>query len=549
MGLLRWRASDGGRADERRICVIGGGVSGLSAAHALLSAKWDPSLKRVAVDVYEAEARLGGNVQSVTLRLNSSTLAEQSSAAGMTNNKEAMVELGPQTMAAKHAEVETLLEEVGLPSSKREYRASSSAGAPKVLVMRSPFGPQPVPTTPGVLLSSKLLTVKAKLRLLAEPFVRRKESDAPGESVHEFFSRRFGSEVADFVVSAAVNGIYAGNARVLSAQFAFPTVVEAEARAGSVLRGFVFGKKSGSKEEQSARKQLARSFKFKNGMVSLVDALTQSVLRSRAAEESDTDVQGRVFLSTPVNSVATTRDGHWRVNKNRTYDAIICAVPSYAMDGSSIRVEDRYGTAGGDVLRDSLVERVARKVQYASVAIAALVYKSEQWRNAQANPNGSFGVLVPPIERARDKNAMDLLGVTFSKVSTPNTASDSAKGDWVGVAAFLGGALARDPNEITRLGERGCIQKAEREIQRGLGVSGEAVAAAGRVWAHGIPQPGAQHGDVQRAAMHIERLTRGTFALCGNYLHGVGLPDAILQGILAARRVQLALTPNPASHP
>ena len=92
----------------------------------------------------------------------------------------------------------------------------------------------PVPMSLGAFARSELLSGRAKLRLLAEPFIRRGSGD---ESVAEFVSRRLGPEVVDALVAPFLTGVYAGDETQLGAEAVFGGLVEAERRRGSIALG------------------------------------------------------------------------------------------------------------------------------------------------------------------------------------------------------------------------------------------------------------------------------------------------------------------------
>lgn len=93
----------------------------------------------------------------------------------------------------------------------------------------------PVPLGPGALVRSPLLSARAKLRLLAEPFAGR--GDGAAESVAEFTSRRLGPEVTRALVGPFLTGVYAGDEAQLGAEAVFPALVELEREHGSLVRG------------------------------------------------------------------------------------------------------------------------------------------------------------------------------------------------------------------------------------------------------------------------------------------------------------------------
>lgn len=75
--------------------------------------------------------------------------------------------------------------------------------------------------------------------LISELFKPRRDENLLDESVGSFFSRRYGSAVADNLVSAVVHGIYAGDIYQLSMRAIFPSIWMLESRYGSITRGAV----------------------------------------------------------------------------------------------------------------------------------------------------------------------------------------------------------------------------------------------------------------------------------------------------------------------
>ena len=140
-----------------------------------------------------------------------------------------VVERGPNTLQLKppmHAAlVERGLDEAlvkASPASRRRYLLRGGAL-------------EPVPTSPWGFVRTPLLSPGGKLRLLAEPFLWRREIE--GESVAEFMARRFGRQVAERLVGPFLTGVYAGDENSLGAAAVFPNLVDHEHRVGSVVLG------------------------------------------------------------------------------------------------------------------------------------------------------------------------------------------------------------------------------------------------------------------------------------------------------------------------
>ncbi len=193
------------------IGVIGGGISGLAAANALLDAGED-------VQLIEGGRRPGGLVHT--------ELTEE----GL------LIDHGPDSIAASAPGAREAMARLGLERQTVRPRGRAWLLQGEAL--------QPLPAgllamDPGVgweMLRSPLFSARGKLRFLAEPFAptRRTEAD---ESVATFFERRFGSEVADRLVDPLLGGIYRCDTRELSMSATMPHLREAERRDGSLTKG------------------------------------------------------------------------------------------------------------------------------------------------------------------------------------------------------------------------------------------------------------------------------------------------------------------------
>ena len=93
--------------------------------------------------------------------------------------------------------------------------------------------------------------------ILSEPFCPRSPlhdlSDGGDESVDSFFSRRFGTPLAENMISAMIHGIYSGDTRRLSIRAVFPGLWEAEREFGSVIKAGLFGRFRKKGEESQYR--------------------------------------------------------------------------------------------------------------------------------------------------------------------------------------------------------------------------------------------------------------------------------------------------------
>jgi len=221
-----------------RTVVVGGGLSGLTAAWALRRANAE-------VVLLEASARAGGVVRSEI-------------------RGGCLLELGPNTVRPS-AELWSLVAELGLAdqvllADPRAPRYIDYAGVLHAL-----------PSGPAALVRSRLLSASGKVRLLSEPF--RRSSGPPDESVRDFVRRRLGKEAADRLVEPFVAGIFAGSAARLEAASAFPRLVAWERTKGSIVLGAIASRRSAPSAPRPPRGLLS----FREGLETLPRALGRSL--------------------------------------------------------------------------------------------------------------------------------------------------------------------------------------------------------------------------------------------------------------------------------
>ena len=228
-----------------RTIVIGGGITGLVAAHRLRQGSH--------VTLLEAAGSCGGHVMTAR-------------EAGF------VVEAGPNGFLDRDREPEpmALLRELGLEGALVQARPS----AKRRFVLRG-GRLRLVPASPVSLLASDVLSPAGKLRLAMEPFIPPAAGGA-GETVHAFATRRLGSEAADVLVDAAVSGISAGDSRALDVAAAFPQMPAMEREHGSLLKAML-----------ARRERPPRLVSFAGGMQALTGALVERLcgamrLRARA---------------------------------------------------------------------------------------------------------------------------------------------------------------------------------------------------------------------------------------------------------------------------
>src|SRR5439155_8752862 len=119
--------------------------------------------------------------------------------------------------------------------------------------------------------TTTLFSLRAKMRLAAEPFIRRAPADAD-ESLADFVRRRIGREFLDYAINPFVGGIYAGDPERLSVKTGFPKLHALEQKYGSLIGGQFLGARERKRRGETPKTE-AKKFSFDNGLQVMIDAL------------------------------------------------------------------------------------------------------------------------------------------------------------------------------------------------------------------------------------------------------------------------------------
>ena len=440
---------------------MGGGISGLSVAYFL-------SKRGLRVLLLEKEKRFGGKIR--TVREDGYT-----------------VEAGPNAFLSSKPHAAHLAEELGI--GDRVCEANQRANRRFLFVNGRLVE---IPVTPGAFFKTELVSLRAKLRLLLEPFIPKGESE--DETVASFVTRRLGREFLRAFVDPMASGIYAGVPERMSMRAAFPLVWRLEREHGSLIRGMLKLALVRKGRGESGPAGGGRLLSFLGGVGELVEAL-ESCLRERV------DMR----LSTPARLFPVS--GGWVVEYGTEAAfarAAVVSTPAYAV---------------GAVV-DGLKELglLAKRIEYAPIAVVALGFRRED----VGHPLDGFGFLV-----ARDEGMLTL-GVLWDSSIFPNR----APGERVLMRVMLGGA--RNP-VVAELDEEELYQRALEEVGNILDFRSEPE----RVWIfkydRGIPQYGMGHADLVDRMEGIAE-AKGLF-LHSNAYRGVGFSDCIGNAALVADKV------------
>lgn len=369
---------------DKKIVIIGAGITGLATAHWLKKDGYE-------VTIIEANAEVGGS---------------------MISEKENgyLIDYGPNSGLETSPLIKTLVDDLNIQD---KFIYANKAGNKRYILRNNKL--HVLPTSPKDFLSTKLFSTKAKLRLGLEPFIG-KSKDGYYQSISEFVTRRLGSEFLDYAINPFVAGVYAGNPDKLSVKSAFPKLYRLEEIYGGLVKGTIKGarerKKSGEESKQSAA-----MFSFTDGMVTLPKALHSEFGDNVMLNSTVTSVDKldeKYLITFEYNASSSTLEA----------DLIISTAPSYITSTIFNNIDSKLG--------DHL-----NNLYYPPVMVLYLGYDKKHI----SQPLDGFGFLIPSKEK---KN---FLGALWSSVIFNDRAPEDKASFTLFVGGARSPELFRDDNK------------------------------------------------------------------------------------------------------
>lgn len=326
---------------RHRALIIGGGISGLSAAYYLSKAGIRPTL-------LERKPRLGGVMQTAAIQ-------------------GCVLEEGPDGFLGAKPWAMNLIRELGLADqvigSNDHSRIAYIVKNGKLV--RLPAGLQMmVPTKIMPIVRTPLLSWGTKIRMGLD-ILRRPKGPQPDRSVYDFLLDHYGPESIDYLAEPLLSGVYGGDPRQMSVNSVLARFVDLEARYGSLTRGAL-----AERPRTAAASPFLQSLKGGLGQLvqSLKDALRPSADLIHASAEA----------VEPTNGGFRVRvDGDWMET-----DRLVLATT--AQDGAPLLAAAQPE-----------LSRLLSGIPYATSITLALGYRKASIHH----PLNGHGFLVPKKER------------------------------------------------------------------------------------------------------------------------------------------------------
>lgn len=468
----------------KRIAIVGGGISGLTAAYKLLRQAQSQNLE-IKIDLFEKK-ELGGVFKTIE-----------------DSDNECRIECGPDSFFTKTPEVLELTKELEIESqiipTNPKKRKSLVAKDDRLIPLPDGFV-MIAPSNIDSFMQSELMSEAGKARALEEKNIAPR-TDLTEETVAQFVERRFGKEMLDKIIQPMVGGIYTGDVNKLSAEACLPEFVLMERTKGSIITALAENQNTGEDADTKGARYSA-FYSFEKGMSFLIDTLRQKIV----------EMNGPTFnLHEVVLSIKKMPGGKWSVvtqNQNSVaYDALILALPASSLAEVMTDV-------------DSTIAKNASQIYCASSCVVNMIFKKSDIDPSKLD---GFGFVVPEESR-RALIACSYLSVKYKHRSPEQK---------VILRAFLGGVQNED---VLKESDEKLTQLALEELEYFLQIKNKPEYTSVSRWQDAMPQYTIGHQErIESITQRLEDFP-GVF-ITGNFISGVGIPRCVHLASVAASNV------------
>lgn len=466
--------------EQKNVVVIGGGIAGLSAAYYLqqLSAA---SGQPLTIRLYEKDPSPGGKIQ--------------------TERRDGFViEGGPDTFVISKPWGMSLCRALGLDD---RLQGTNPAYKKTYILHEDRLHPLPggltmmIPTEFLPMISTRLLSWAAKLRMGLDYLIpaNRRLAD---ETMGDFVSRRLGRQAYERLVEPLMSGIYAGDGDRLSVMATLPYLRELEIKHGGLVRGALALRRSRSSNGHGGPGSRTLFQTPLSGLAEITEALINEL------QTAGVELHCGIALEQ-----IELQDGeprlHFSDGSTLVPEAAILATPAF--DSAA---------AIGDAAPH--LAELLEAIEYVSTATVTMAYAEDQLKR----PLDGYGYVIPRREGRK------ALACTWTSTKFPHRAPEG----YALLRVFIGRAGQGD--EITWT-DAELIKTAREELRRTMGIVSDPIFSRVSIFERGMPQYNLGHPE-RLEQIEIELQSHPWLSLAGASLRGIGIPDCIRSGELAAQR-------------
>ena len=535
------------------VTIVGGGLTGLTAAYYLGHAKPDWT-----ITLYEQAPRFGGKIQ--TQRVD-----------------DFVVELGPDSYLGRKTEMTDLVYDLGLGDTLVSNETGQAFVYDKGSIHPIPGGSiMGIPTEMMPFVKATLISWPGKLRAGLDYFKKPYQLDKNGDvSIGHFFQYHLGQEMMDKLIEPLLAGIYGGDIYKISLLSTFPHFIQVEQKYGNMVKGMMAAKMGHSKAgvTKAAKGAVAEGDVPRAGKGTMTDRQFESHEAKSAKAQADmasrkgTAAQSGMFrqLTGGLESVITAIvdampsnvhlytgtlvsniryvEGMYAIDvENSGNDACGCQSHSKSIRTASINAENRVEAS--DSTTDSAIEVLLDKAPAMAdhVIIATPPATYNQWfKNDEgfdflrSMEQSSCAIAIMAFDKATFDGDLKGSGLLITRnTDTPLTACTILNQKWpqttpddkIVLRVFIG----KPGNDVVEhLNDKELSELAVKEIQRIMNFAAQPEWVRINRLIHCMPQYNVGHrAGITAVREHVAK-HYPNLHLIGTPFDGIGIPDGVKQ--------------------
>ena len=459
---------------RRKVVVVGGGITGLTAAFYLQQLAQQ---QKQAIDVLlvESSLRIGGKID--TLRKDG-----------------CVIERGPESFFDAEKEIRSLARALHIEDQLIQHNDGKTyiAVGTEMHKIPSSFLLGGSSEVTG-LITSSLISLSGKARAAADLFIPK--SSEMDESIGAFFRRRFGKEVVENLVEPVLAGTFAGDIDHLSMVAMFPQFAELEQSDRSLIIGLLKNRQGFYNADPTS--QSIHYETFENGLMTLIEALEEAL-------DPTTIQKGR-----KVDSIEKMRDGrlaiYFQDNEVLEVDGVIMTTPFNSTK---------------TMLRDIPMIQSMQSAKAATIGTVTMAFRKQDIQKYKEAIN---------IFVSRNSH-FAITSCTFLNRKWNGVCPDNQE--------LLRIYIGRVGDEsIVELADIEIVNTILSDLQKMLGLTAVPLFTHVKRWQQGMPQYTIGHNDwVNRLQQELQQ-EFPTLLLAGSSYKGISMPNCVKQGREAAEQL------------
>jgi protoporphyrinogen/coproporphyrinogen III oxidase len=453
---------------RQKIVVVGGGITGLTAAFTLQKQCAKEKLS-VEIVLVEATHRIGGKIETLT-------------------KENLLIERGPESFFDIDQVMRTLASDLQIEHKIIQHHEGETyiAVGNDMHKLPSSFLLGGSSEITG-LMTSSLISLAGKARAAGDLFIRKSEQ-AIDEPISQFFKRRFGKEVVENLVEPLLAGTFAGDIDHLSMEAMFPQFIELEQKERSLIKGFLKNKQGFYNTDSTNHALFYET--FEGGLNTLIQAL-----------ENALDYVS-IKKGVKVDSIERTSNETVKLYLNN----------AEVIEADGVIVTTPYNSAKS-ILRDVIAIDRAEPMKASSIATIYVAFDKEHITkykdalNIFVSRNSNFTITTCTFvsrKWAQCPDHLELLRIYIGRV-----------GD----------------ESVVELADQEIVKTILNDLEQMLGIKEQPQFSYVSRWKEGMPQYTIGHMNRTKLMKEELAKVFPNVLVCGSSYDGMSMPSCVKQGI------------------